>query len=41
MLQVSSRAIHTIETNMAVLNVKKFDLEFDIDPLFRKVICIS
>ena len=27
----------TLEANVANLNVKKFDLEFDIDPLFRKV----
>lgn len=27
---------HTLETKVENLNVKKFDLEFDVDPLFRK-----
>lgn len=31
------RHVKTLETNAAALNVKKFDLEFDIDPLFKKV----
>ena len=26
----------TLETNMDALNVKTFDLEFDVDPLFKK-----
>jgi len=29
--------VNTIETNPKNLNVRKFDLEFDVDPLFRKV----
>lgn len=33
----SQRSVNTIEANPANLNVKKFDLEFDVDPLFHKV----
>eukprot|EP00911_Craspedida_sp_UC1_P002897 UC1_evm1s2114 len=32
----SNRSVNTIETNPSALNVKKFDLEFDVDPLFHK-----
>ena len=27
---------HTVEKNLKNLNVSKFDLEFDVDPLFKK-----
>lgn len=33
----SQRSVNTIEVNPNNLNVKKFDLEFDVDPLFHKV----
>jgi len=33
----SHRSVNTIEANPSNLNVKKFDLEFDVDPLFHKV----
>lgn len=35
--QSSNRSVNTIEANPSSLNVKKFDLEFDVDPLFRMV----
>ena len=31
------RAVNTLESNPASLNVKKFDLQFDVDPLFKQV----
>ncbi|KJE97584.1 hypothetical protein CAOG_07417 [Capsaspora owczarzaki ATCC 30864] len=30
------RSVNTLETNAAALNVKTFDMEFDVDPLFTK-----
>ncbi len=35
-----ARTVNTIERNPASLCVKKFDLEFDVDPLFKKVISV-
>ncbi|EGD76028.1 hypothetical protein PTSG_11637 [Salpingoeca rosetta] len=31
-----ARAVNTLESNPASLNVKKFDLQFDVDPLFKQ-----
>eukprot|EP00043_Microstomoeca_roanoka_P013764 m.135289 g.135289 ORF g.135289 m.135289 type:complete len:723 (+) comp15844_c5_seq2:106-2274(+) len=31
-----ARAVNTLENNPSALNVKKFDLQFDIDPLFKQ-----
>jgi hypothetical protein len=32
-----NRNVNTIEANPLSLNVKKFDLAFDVDPLFKQV----
>jgi hypothetical protein len=36
-----ARTVNTIERNPASLCVKKFDLEFDVDPLFKKVMSVA
>ena len=36
-----ARTVNTIERNPASLCVKKFDLELDVDPLFKKVMCVA
>jgi condensin complex subunit 2 len=35
-IKASSRGITTLETNLSNINAKKIDLEFSVDPLFRK-----
>lgn len=34
--KASIRGINTLETNLSNINAKKIDLEFSVDPLFRK-----
>jgi hypothetical protein len=35
--QPQARNVNTIEANPLALNVKQFDLAFDVDPLFKQV----
>jgi len=34
--KTSGRGVNTLETNLSNINAKKIDLEFSVDPLFRK-----